>query len=87
MLATDTPPSRLESVLVAKKLIARRRDEIADRRLLELELTRTGKGLVRTIKRVDTLVERWATRRLSKSPVVQASRALRMLSIDRAGRG
>jgi DNA-binding MarR family transcriptional regulator len=76
-LPTDTPPSRLVSGLVAKRMVSRVED--SDRRQVVLTLTRKGKKALTTIKRCDTALARWVAKRLPQSAAKGVASAHRML--------
>lgn len=74
-LPTDTPPSRVVSTLVDRRLVTRR-DKASDRRHVSLALSALGKRKIAEIRRVDRTVQHWADRRLKRMPVKSAEKAL-----------
>lgn len=80
-LPTDTPPSRVVSTLVDRKLVTRR-DQAHDRRHVELALSVRGKKKVAEIRRVEQALTRWAGRLLQGMPIKSAQKALVALLDD-----
>jgi len=76
---TDTPPSRVVSTLVDRKLVTRR-DQSQDRRHVELALSVRGKKKVAEIRRVEHAVIRWASKKLTRQPMSSAHKALLALA-------
>ncbi len=74
-LPTDTPPSRVVSTLVDRKLVTRR-DQVDDRRHVELGLTTRGKKKLVEIRRVEQAIQRWAGKKLKKLPLRSTQKAL-----------
>ncbi len=77
-LHTDTPPSRVVSALVSRRLVSRR-DRAEDRRHVALSLTKAGKKKVEAARRVESGLTRWAQKRLKKAPIATAHKALAAL--------
>ena len=77
VLPTETPPSRLVSGLVAKRLVSRVED--ADRRQVVLTLTSKGKKQLTAIKRCDTALARWLARRMPQAAAKGVASAHRTL--------
>lgn len=76
-LPMDTPPSRLVSGLVEKRLVSRAED--TDRRQVVLTLTVKGNKQVAAIKRCDTALARWLAKRLPQAAARGVASAHRML--------
>lgn len=77
-LPTDVPPSRVVSTLVDSKLVTRR-DQVRDRRLVELGISAQGKKKYEQVRRIDQAVNRWAARRLVGMPTLSAHKVLTAL--------
>lgn len=77
-LPTDVPPSRVVSTLVDSKLVTRR-DQVRDRRLIELAISAQGKKKFDQVRRIDQAVNRWAARRLVRMPTHSAHKVLTAL--------